>query len=116
MAFTIISLSILGVLLVAGLVGLGVSIYFMLTDSSNSYKMIVFGIISSSILVIYALFSITLVSIDGFYLQRKKLDMSEYKFLLDTDIKQYSMLNENILLYSPELVTNQVVPRYIDIP
>jgi len=108
-------LTLLGIILIAAIVGLGISIY-MIIQGGSSYNMELFGVIASSVFIVFTLFSITVVSVDGFYLDRYRIEMSDFKFLLDIDIKQFSMSNENILLYSPELVTNQIVPRYLESP
>lgn len=112
MIFTIVFLVLLGLALACSLAGLGVSIYYYVEQYSNSNQMSLYGIVASSFFIIYSIFSIIIVCIDGFYIQGKKLSMVDYRFFLDVDVKQFSMFNENILLYSPELVTNQIIPKY----
>lgn len=112
MIFTIVFLVLLGLALACSLAGLGVSIYYYVEQYSNSNQMSLYGIVASSFFIVYSIFSIIIVCIDGFYIQGKKLSMVDYRFFLDVDVKQFSMFNENILLYSPELVTNQIIPKY----
>jgi len=37
--------------------------------------------------------------------------MKNYKFVLNVDIKQIGV-NENVVLLSPDVITNQIVPAY----
>lgn len=104
------------VILALSLAGLGVSIYTFIQDQNTLYDMKLYGIVGSSVFIAYSLFSMVFVAIDRFYLHRNKIGMQDYKFLLDVDIKQFSMDNENILLYTPELLTNQIVPKYQETP
>jgi hypothetical protein len=71
-----------------------------------------YGIVASSVFMAYALISIVIVSIDRFYLEKNKSVINDFKFLLDVNVKQISMENEKVILYAPEIITNQIIPKY----
>lgn len=69
-----------------------------------------FGIIASSIVLAYSVLTFIFMVIDK---RRKKLrsPMKDYKFLLEVQVSQNIQGDQNVLIYSSELLANQLIPR-----
>lgn len=76
------------------------------------YKLKIFGIIASGVFIAYAILSIIIAAVDRFYSKPRKNAKTDYKFLLDIEIARLGVTNDNILVYSSQLLNKQVIPTY----
>lgn len=74
-----------------------------------------FGIIASSVLFAYSILTFILMIIDQRHKRKNKNPMKDFKFLLEVQVTQNlaatSGKNPNVLVYSPELLANQIIPK-----
>ena len=61
--------------------------------------------------MVYAIITLILMTIDRSRKAKIKSPMSDYKFLLDVHVKQQMNGKDNLLVYSPELFANQIMPK-----
>ncbi len=94
-------------LLIASIIGLILSIYYLVADSFTAYNVKIYSIFACTLMIILTIAAIVIVTMDRFCRHRFTKDYSDYKFLLDVDIRKLPLEKNSFFPPPPPPVINQ---------